>query len=276
MKVVNIPNEKILKVAVSGASGRMGQSIIAQIQSNNSFQLTAAFDHPESDLIGSDAAAFFGQSSGVLITSDLSKLPTVLPDVLVDFTVPASTIDLLSYCEKCNIPAVIGTTGFSDKEKKKISVFANKFGAVFSPNMSPGVNITFKLLESAAQFFTEDYDVEIIESHHRKKIDAPSGTALEMARIISSVNKNLHQSKYCFARNGTIGPRNKNEIGFSVVRGGDIVGEHSVIFAGTGEVIELSHKSSSRESYTQGALLASKFLCQNSPGFYTMYDVLGL
>jgi 4-hydroxy-tetrahydrodipicolinate reductase len=176
----------------------------------------------------------------------------------------------------CNIPAVIGTTGFSNQDRKKISAFAKKFGAVFSPNMSPGVNITFKLLEKAARFFADEYDVEIIESHHQKKIDAPSGTALEMARIISTSNKNLNEHDYRFARKGAIGPRKKNEIGFSVVRGGDIVGEHTVIFAGIGEVIELTHKSSSRESYTKGALLASKFLNKNPPDLYSMNDVLGL
>lgn len=268
--------EKVLKIAVSGSSGRMGKSVISQVIANDSYELVAAFDHPDSDLIGLDAAAFFGKKSGVLISSDLLISPKVVPDVLIDFTLPDSTINLLDYCAKHKIPAVIGTTGFSDEGRKKIHTFAKKYGAVFSPNMSPGVNITFKLLENAASFFSQEYDVEIVEAHHRKKIDAPSGTALEMAKIISSVKQNLSGASYCFNRKGITGPRNKDEIGFSVIRGGDIVGEHSVIFAGTGEVIELSHKSSSRESYTKGALLASKFLSQNTPNLYSMFDVLGL
>jgi len=271
-----ISKNEIIKVAVSGASGRMGKSIIAQILSSDSYKLVAAFDHPNSELMGFDAAAFFGKKSGVLITSDLSKSLTAIPDVLIDFTLPVSTIHLLEFCEQYSIPAVIGTTGFCNEDRKKIVGFAKKYGAVFSPNMSPGVNITFKLLENAANFFSEEYDVEITESHHREKVDAPSGTALEMAKIISSTKKNLTEGEYCFARKGAIGPRKQNEIGFSVVRGGDIVGEHSVIFAGVGEVIQISHKSSSRESYTKGALLASKFLCQNPPGLYSMFDVLDL
>ena len=269
-------DNKILKVAVSGSSGRMGKSIISQVIDNESYELVAAFDHPSSNLIGLDAAAFVGKKSGVLITSDLATPPEVVPDVLIDFTLPDSTINLLNYCAKHKIPAVIGTTGFSDEDRKKIYTFAKKYGAVFSPNMSPGVNITFKLLENAASFFSDDYDVEILESHHRRKVDAPSGTALEMAKIISSVKKNLKKSSYRFNRTGTTGPRANDEIGFSVIRGGDIVGEHSVIFAGTGEVIELCHKSSSRESYTKGALLASRFLSRNNPDLYSMFDVLGL
>jgi len=268
--------EKILKVAVSGSSGRMGKSVISQVLANDSFELVAAFDHPSSESIGHDAAAFFGKKSGVLISSSLSISPEVVPDVLIDFTLPDSTIGLLNYCAKYKIPAVIGTTGFSDEERKKIHIFAKKYGAVFSPNMSPGVNITFKLLENAASFFSDEYDVEIVESHHRKKVDAPSGTALEMAKIISSVKNNLKNNNYRFGRKGTTGPRAKDEIGFSVIRGGDIVGEHSIMFAGTGEVIEICHKSSSRESYTKGALLASKFLSKNTPDLYSMFDVLGL
>ena len=268
--------EKILKVAVSGSSGRMGKSVISQVLADDSFELVAAFDHPSSELIGHDAAAFFGKKSGVSISSSLSITSEVVPDVLIDFTLPDSTIELLNYCAKYKIPAVIGTTGFSKEERKKIYTFAKRYGAVFSPNMSPGVNITFKLLENAASFFSDEYDVEIIESHHRKKVDAPSGTALEMAKIISSAKKNLNKNSYRFSRKGTTGPRTKDEIGFSVIRGGDIVGEHSIMFAGTGEVIEICHKSSSRESYTKGALLASKFLSKNTPGLYSMFDVLGL
>tara|TARA_E500000331_G_scaffold156353_1_gene151785 strand:+ start:640 stop:1464 length:825 start_codon:yes stop_codon:yes gene_type:complete len=274
--VAEIAEDKIIKVAVSGASGRMGKAIISQIISNPYFRLVAAFDRSNSSLVGSDATAFIGKTSGIMIASEFSKPLTSTPDVLIDFTLPVSTINLLEFCEKYKIPAVIGTTGFSSEEKRKIANFAEKYGAVFSPNMSPGVNITFKLLENAASFFTDEYDVEIIESHHRNKVDAPSGTALAMAKILSSVKKNLIESEYCFGRKGVTGTRKKNEIGFSVVRGGDIVGEHSVIFAGIGETIELTHKSSSRDSYSKGALLAAKFLCENTPGLYSMNDVLSL
>ncbi|OUW02093.1 MAG: 4-hydroxy-tetrahydrodipicolinate reductase, partial [Betaproteobacteria bacterium TMED156] len=157
----------------------------------------------------------------------------------------------------------------------EITIFGKKNGVVFSPNMSIGVNITFKLLQIAATLFNKNYDIEIIESHHKNKVDAPSGTALEMAKIISSSNTFLSDHNYCFNRVTSSGPRKEGEIGFSVIRGGDIVGEHSVLFAGMGEVIEISHKSNSRDSYAQGALLASEFLCKNPPAFYNMSDVLG-
>ena len=160
---------------------------------------------------------------------------------------------------------VIGTTGFSPKETKSIEKFAAKYGVVFSPNMSIGVNLTFKLLEVASSLFKKSYDVEILESHHRNKIDSPSGTALEMAKIISSSTSQYTEDDYRFSRFGSVGPRKKNEIGFSVVRGGDIVGEHTVIFAGVGEVIEVKHRSTSRNSYATGALIASQFLHNKWP-----------
>jgi 4-hydroxy-tetrahydrodipicolinate reductase len=197
-------------------------------------------------------------------------------DCLIDFTRPEGTLRHLEYCAANGIKMVIGTTGFDDAGKAAIGAAAGQVALVFAPNMSVGVNVTFKLLELAARSLSEGYDIEIIEAHHRHKVDAPSGTALQMGEVIArELGRDLKEAAV-YGREGVTGERDPSTIGFATVRGGDIVGDHTVLFAGTGERIEISHKSSSRVSYAHGALRAARFLADKQKGLYDMQDVLGL
>jgi 4-hydroxy-tetrahydrodipicolinate reductase len=264
-----------LKIAVAGASGRMGHMLIEAILSAPDTTLAGALDMPGSPAIGTDAAAFLGKPAGVLVQSDFDKA-LADADFLIDFTRPEGTLRHLEYCAAKGIKMVIGTTGFDDAGKAAIAAAGQKTGIMFAPNMSVGVNVTMKLLELAAKSFAEGYDIEIIEAHHRHKVDAPSGTALKMGEAIANaIGRDLKECAV-YAREGVTGERDPSTIGFSAIRGGDIVGDHTVLFAGIGERIEITHKSSSRVTYAHGSLRAVRFLADKKTGLYDMYDVLGL
>jgi 4-hydroxy-tetrahydrodipicolinate reductase len=264
-----------LKIAVAGASGRMGRMLIEAIAKAPDVELAGALDVAGSPALGSDAGAFLGQPAGVSIESDLAKA-LAGARCLIDFTRPEGTLKHLDFCAEHGIAMVIGTTGFDDAGKAAIRKAAEKTAIVFAPNMSVGVNVTLKLLEMAAKSFAEGYDIEIIEAHHRHKVDAPSGTALKMGEVVANaIGRDLKECAV-YGREGVTGERDPSTIGFATIRGGDIVGDHTVLFAGDGERIEISHKSSSRVTYAHGALRAARFLADKTSGLYDMQDVLAL
>nr|WP_314629267.1 4-hydroxy-tetrahydrodipicolinate reductase [uncultured Noviherbaspirillum sp.] len=264
-----------MKIAVAGASGRMGRMLIEAIRNAPDAELSGALDVAGAPGLGTDAAAFLGSASGVLITDNLDQALSEA-DLLIDFTRPEGTLKHLEYCAEHGIKMVIGTTGFDDAGKAAIASAARHTAVVFAPNMSVGVNVTMKLLEMAAKSFAEGYDIEIIEAHHRHKVDAPSGTALQMGEVVArALGRDLDEVGV-FAREGVTGARDPSSIGFATIRGGDIVGDHTVLFAGIGERIEISHKSSSRVTYANGSLRAARFLAGRDVGLYDMQDVLGL
>ena len=264
-----------LKIAVAGASGRMGRMLIEAIAAAPDTRLAGALDREGNPFIGSDAGAFSGQLTGVVIQSDLDK-GLADADYLIDFTRPEGTLNHLEYCAAHGIKMIIGTTGFDDAGKAAIRAAADKTAIVFAPNMSIGVNVTMKLLELAAKSFAEGYDIEIIEAHHRHKVDAPSGTALRMGEVIAQTLKRDLNQVAVYGRQGVTGERQSSTIGFATVRGGDIVGDHTALFAGTGERLEITHKASSRATFALGALRAVRFLEGKSAGLFDMRDVLGL
>ncbi|WP_409976604.1 4-hydroxy-tetrahydrodipicolinate reductase [Variovorax sp. CY25R-8] len=263
------------RVAVAGASGRMGRMLIEAVRNALDCRLAGALDVAASPAIGSDAGAFLGFASGVAIQADL-RAGLQDAQVLIDFTRPEGTMAHLAVCRELGVQAVIGTTGFSDAQKAEIAEIAKDIAIVMAPNMSVGVNVTFKLLEMAAKALSTGYDIEIVEAHHRHKIDAPSGTALKMGEVIAdALGRDLKECAV-YGREGVTGERDPSTIGFATVRGGDIVGDHTVLFAGTGERIEIAHKSSSRANYAQGSLRAVRFLADQRAGLFDMFDVLGL
>ena len=263
------------RICVAGANGRMGRMLVEAVSQADDCQLTGALDVPGCPAIGLDPAAFLGLSSGISITSELST-GLSNSDVLIDFTRPEGTLAHLAVCRELGVNLVIGTTGFTDAQKAEISAAAKDIAIVFAPNMSVGVNVTLKLLEMAAKALSTGYDIEIIEAHHRHKVDAPSGTALKMGEVIASALGRDLKDCAVYAREGVTGERDPSSIGFATIRGGDIVGDHTVLFAGTGERIEISHKSSSRVSYAQGSLRAVRFLAGRTSGLFDMADVLNL
>jgi 4-hydroxy-tetrahydrodipicolinate reductase len=263
------------RITVAGASGRMGQMLIEAVQNASDCTLTGALDRVGSPLLGLDAARFAGQTSGVTVTADL-QLGLAQSQCLIDFTRPEATLAHLRVCQALGLSAVVGTTGFKPEQKAEITALAQDMAIVLAPNMSVGVNVTLKLLQMAAKALATGYDIEIIEAHHRHKVDAPSGTALKMGEVIAdALGRNL-QDCAVYAREGVTGERDPSSIGFATIRGGDIVGDHTVLFAGTGERIEISHKSSSRVTYAQGSVRAVRFLAGKTSGLYDMFDVLGL
>jgi 4-hydroxy-tetrahydrodipicolinate reductase len=264
-----------LQIAVAGASGRMGRMLIEAVQAADDCQLAGALDVAGSPAIGSDAAAFLGHASGVLIASDL-KTGLQKAKILIDFTRPEGTMAHLKVCRELGVAMVIGTTGFSAEQKDELAAAAKDIPIMLSPNMSVGVNVTLKLLELAAKSLATGYDIEIIEAHHRHKVDAPSGTALKMGEVIASALGRDLKDCAVYAREGVTGERDPSSIGFATIRGGDIVGDHTVLFAGTGERIEITHKSASRVTYAQGGLRAARFLSGRKSGLFDMFDVLGL
>ncbi|HEV2611082.1 MAG TPA: 4-hydroxy-tetrahydrodipicolinate reductase [Noviherbaspirillum sp.] len=264
-----------MKIAIAGASGRMGRMLIETVQSADDAVLAGALDVPGSPAIGTDAAAFLGKPVGIAIESALEK-GLAGADFLIDFTRPEGTLKHLEYCAAHGIKMIIGTTGFDDAGKKAIAAAAEHTAVVFAPNMSVGVNVTMKLLEMAAKSFSHGYDIEIIEAHHRHKVDAPSGTALKMGEVIAGALGRDLKDVAVYAREGVTGERDPSSIGFATIRGGDIVGDHTVLFAGIGERIEITHKSASRVTYAHGSLRAARFLADKKTGLYDMQDVLGL
>jgi 4-hydroxy-tetrahydrodipicolinate reductase len=262
-----------LSIAVTGASGRMGRMLIEAIAAAADCRLVGALDVDGGPAIGHDAGAFLGLVSGVPISSQPA---TALEGarVLIDFTRPEGTMAYLQACRQHRVNAVIGTTGFTPDQKAEIGAIAKDIAIVMAPNMSVGVNVVLKLLDLAARSLNEGYDIEIIEAHHRHKVDAPSGTALKMGEVVASALGRTLADCAVYAREGVTGARDPSTIGFSAIRGGDIVGDHTVLFAGIGERIEITHKSSSRAAYAQGSLRAARFLADKTSGLYDMDDVL--
>ncbi|WP_442592992.1 4-hydroxy-tetrahydrodipicolinate reductase [Parapusillimonas sp. JC17] len=261
-----------MRIAIAGADGRMGRMLIEAVLQSADLKLSVALDRPGSPAIGQDAGTFLGQDTGVLITDDLDALSQA--DCLIDFTRPEGTLNHLQACVKHGTKCVIGTTGFSDQGKQAIQAASQKIAIVFAPNMSVGVNATLKLLDMAARLLNSGYDVEVFEAHHRNKVDAPSGTALAMGEAVASAWGKKLDDIADWARHGETGARETGKIGFSVVRGGDIIGDHTVYFCGTGERIEITHRSSNRATYAQGSLRAARYLARKEFGLFDMQDVL--
>ncbi len=253
----------------------MGHMLIEAVRATDDCALTGALDMASSPGVGQDAGAFSGLNTGVLITSDL-HLGLKNSGVLIDFTRPEGTMAHLQVCRELGVGAVVGTTGFSESQKAEIASIARDIPIMMAPNMSVGVNVTLKLLEMAAKALSTGYDIEIIEAHHRHKVDAPSGTALKMGEVIAGALGRDLKDCAVYAREGVTGERDPSSIGFATIRGGDIVGDHTVLFAGIGERIEISHKSSSRATYAQGSLRAVRFIAGQKSGLFDMFDVLGL
>ena len=264
------------RIAVAGAAGRMGKTIIEVITETEGIDLGAAIEVAGSSLIGADAGevAAVGKR-GVTISDDINHVAQDF-DVLIDFTLPEATMMNLEACRRHGNAMVIGTTGLSDEQKQTISQAGNDIGVVLAPNMSAGVNLCFKLLEMAAQAVGEEADIEIIEAHHRDKKDAPSGTSLRMGEVVANTLKRDLRECAIYGREGFTGPRDRNTIGFETIRAGDIVGEHTVMFALNGERIEISHKATSRKTFAAGAVRAAQWILVRDKGQYDMEDVLGL
>lgn len=264
-----------VKLAIAGASGRMGRMLIEAAQKDESVELVAALEREDSPLIGRDAGEFGGGSTGVAISFDIDAA-FAIADCMIDFTRPEATLRHVAAAVKAGKSIVIGTTGFDTAGKAAIAAAAEKISLVFAPNMAVGVNAVFKLLDVAARILAEGYDIEVIEAHHHHKVDAPSGTALRMGEVVARAAGIDLEANAVYGREGVTGERPPRQIGFSTIRGGDIVGDHTVLFAGIGERIEITHKSGSRMPYALGALRAARFLAGRGPGAYDMQDVLGL
>ena len=266
----------MLNLAITGAAGRMGRNLIQACYENPNCQLGAAIEHESSPFLNHDA----GQLAGVdtLNISVRSQLADVAENfhTLIDFTRPEVTLQNLADCVANGKNIIIGTTGFSDSEKQQIEEAAKSIGIVFAPNMSVGVNLCFKLLDIASRVLGDDVDIEVIEAHHRHKVDAPSGTALRMGEVIAdALGRNLDECAV-YGREGVTGERDRKTIGFETIRAGDIVGDHTVMFAGIGERVEITHKASSRMTFANGAIRAALWLEDKGSGLYDMQDVLDL
>jgi len=264
-----------LRIAVAGASGRMGRTLIEALAQADDAMLAAALDVPGSALLGKDAGELIGAACGIRIVDDIDAALGQV-DCLIDFTRPEGSLQHLEVCRRRGVHLVIGTTGFSADGKQAIQSAAQQIPIVFAPNMAVGVNLVFRLLDVAARALSEGYDVEVIEAHHRHKVDAPSGTALRMGEVVAAALGRELSECAVYGREGHTGERPATQIGFATVRGGDIVGDHTVLFAGTGERVEISHKAASRMPYAMGALRAARYLRGRSNGLYDMQDVLGL
>ena len=271
----NTANLRPLRIAVTGASGRMGHMLIEALSSAPDLVLAGALDVAGSPALGQDAAAFLGKASGVAVTSDI-RAGLAGADTLIDFTRPDGTLRHLDACRQLGVKAVVGTTGLNEEQKAAVAEHARHIAIVMAPNMSVGVNVVLKLLDVAARALAQGYDIEVIEAHHRHKVDAPSGTALAMGEVVAqALGRDLKQCAV-YGREGITGERDPSTIGFATIRGGDIVGDHTVLFAGTGERIEITHRSANRATYAQGSLRAARFLADKAAGLFGMDDVLGL
>lgn len=265
-----------VRVAVVGAAGRMGRSLVETVTATKGMALTAAFERQGSSLLGADAGELAGVGNiGVPLTVGLAGSLDQF-DVLIDFTSPETTVQHAKLCADHGKKLVIGTTGLSEQQNGLLEQAARKTAIVYAPNMSAGVNLVFKLVEMAARALGNSVDIEVIEAHHRHKIDAPSGTALKIGEVIASaLNRNLDECAV-FGREGKIGPRTDKEIGFETIRAGDIVGEHTAMFASEGERIEITHRATSRKNFSNGAIRASQWVIRQNNGLYSMMDVLGI
>jgi 4-hydroxy-tetrahydrodipicolinate reductase len=264
------------RIAITGAAGRMGRSLIEACHQAEGLELTVALEHPGSSLLGSDAGELAGIGKlGVLVGTDLAAVVDDF-DVLIDFTRPEPTLVNLEVCRQAGRRMVIGTTGLNEEQTAQIRNASQDMGVVFAPNMSVGVNVCLKLLDMAARVLGDDVDVEVIEAHHRHKVDAPSGTALRMGEVVADALGRDLKTCAVYGREGHTGERERNTIGFETIRAGDIVGDHTVLFAGTGERIEITHKASSRMTFANGAIRAAGWLMGRDSGLFDMQDVLDL
>lgn len=263
------------RIGVVGAGGRMGRMLIEATLKDVQLALGAAFDVPGSPALGKTAGELVGLPCDVVVTDDLAAgLKQV--DVLIDFTRPQGTLAHLEMCRQAGVGMVIGTTGFEADGKAVIAAAAKEIPVVFAPNMAVGVNLVFKLLDTAARILNQGYDIEVVEAHHRLKVDAPSGTALRMGEVVADALGRSLEECAVYGREGVTGERDPSTIGFATVRGGDIVGDHTVMFCGIGERVEITHKASSRMPYALGSLRAARFLAGRPNGLFDMQDVLGL
>ncbi len=264
------------RIAVMGAAGRMGKTLIEAVQLVDGASLSAAIDRADSSLVGVDVGELVAQGKiGVNLSGDLSAVLDQF-DVLIDFTHPSVTLKNLEICRQAGKSMVIGTTGFSPDEKQLLAEAGKQISIVFAANFSVGVNLCLKLLDTAARVLGDDVDIEIIEAHHRHKVDAPSGTALRMGEVVANALGRDLQKVAVYGREGQTGARERETIGFSTVRAGDVVGDHTVLFAADGERVEITHKASSRMTFAKGAVRAAQWLQNRQPGLYDMQDVLGL
>lgn len=267
----------MIRIAVVGVSGRMGLCLVkAALLATNHAHLTVAVSRPESPAIGKDAGELVGISPvGVTVVSDLATVTDQF-DVLIDFTRPDASMEIIEICRKAGKKLVIGTTGYSNEQKASIAEAAKDVAIVLAPNMSVGVNLSLKLLEIAAKVMGDYTDIEVIEAHHRHKVDAPSGTALRMGEVVANALGRDLKDCAVYGREGNTGERDLKAIGFSTIRAGDIVGEHTVMFADEGERLEITHKASSRMTFANGAVRAAVWLGDKKSGLFDMQDVLGL
>ncbi|MBU2707973.1 4-hydroxy-tetrahydrodipicolinate reductase [Zooshikella marina] len=266
----------MIRIAVVGAAGRMGRTLIQAITESNECQLTVATDRADSSLVGADVGELAGLGKmHIKLSASLDSCKDQF-DVVIDFTRPEHTLNNVALCQQWNKSIVIGTTGFSDEQKQQLQDAAQSTAIVFAPNMSVGVNLCFKLLELAAKVMGDDADIEVIEAHHRHKVDAPSGTALRMGEVVADALGRDLKTCAVYGREGITGERDRQTIGFETIRAGDIVGDHTVLFATEGERVEITHKASSRMTFAQGAVRAAKWLAKKETGLYDMQDVLGL
>jgi len=264
-----------LRIAIAGASGRMGRALIEAVLRDPGLRLAAGLEMKGHPHVGKDAGELAGSPCGVRISDDVAGSIEGC-DVLIDFTRPEGTIAHLAACRKQGVRMVIGTTGLSDAQKREIAEAARGIAIAMSPNFSVGVNVAFRLIELAARALGAGYDVEIVEAHHRAKVDAPSGTALRMGEVVAqALGRDLGKNAV-YGRAGVTGERKDETIGFATVRGGDLVGEHTVMFIGAGERLEVTHRASSRANFANGALRAARFIASKKSGFFDMSDVLGL
>ena len=264
-----------LKVVIAGCSGRMGHALLEGVFADAELVLHGALDRAGNVQLGRDAGEQIGRVSGVKVVADIDEALKGA-DVLVDFTRPEASMIYLAACQKHKVKMIIGTTGFSVEEKQAIEAAAKQIAIVFAPNMSVGVTLLINLVEQAARVLNEGYDIEVVEMHHRHKVDAPSGTALRLGEAAAhGLGQDLKDCAV-YAREGVTGEREAGKIGFATMRGGDVVGDHTVVLAGIGERVELTHKASSRATFALGALRAAKYLAAKESGLYDMRDVLGL
>ena len=271
-----MPDSTMIRIAITGAAGRMGRTLVQALGSIDTLTLGAAFERPGLSLLGADAGELAGVGRlDVPVTESIREALDSF-DTLVDFSVPAATLNALAICRDAGKSLVIGTTGFDASGREAIEMAARDIPIVMAPNYSIGVNLCFKLIELAATVLGDDVDIEVIEAHHRGKIDAPSGTALKMGEILASALGRDLADAAIYGRQGITGPRERKTIGFETLRAGDIVGEHTVMFAGAGERVEITHRAASRMNFASGAMRAAQWLAGREHGLYDMQDVLGL
>ncbi len=266
----------MVKVAIAGAAGRMGRTLVQAVHAHSGMQLVGAIERPDMPLLGSDAGELAGVGALGVRLVDTVAAGCARADLMIDFTAPAATLAALEHCVAAKCGMVIGTTGIDAAGRARIGAAAQHVPIMFAPNMSVGVNVLFKLVTLAAQTLGADYDIEVIEAHHKHKVDAPSGTAVRLGELMADATGRDYASAAVHGRVGQVGARKPGEIGFHAIRGGEIIGDHTVMYVGPGEQIEITHRASSRTNFAEGAMRAARWLAGRPAGLYDMQDVLGL